>query len=119
MTFTRTAIAALCAATLVGCATYRPIVDTHGQDMSRYEQDLSECQAYAGQLSPGNTAAAGAIAGALLGVAVSAIFGGSYMGEAAALGALQGGVTGGASGAGSQVDIVRRCMAGRNYKVLN
>lgn len=107
------------AALITGCASYRPIVDTYGQDMSRYEIDLSDCQAYAGKVSPGGNAAAGAAIGALFGVAVSAIFGGQYMGEAAALGALQGGVGAGAQGAGSQMDIVRRCMSGRGYRVLN
>jgi hypothetical protein len=56
---------------LTGCAThntgadYRPIIDTHGKDPARLQQDLSECQAYAHQVSSAaERAAAGAVVGA-------------------------------------------------------
>ena len=54
---------------MVGCANtganYRPIVDTRGVDLNRYEVDLRECQQYATQtMGAGESAAAGAAAGA-------------------------------------------------------
>lgn len=104
---------------LAGCATYRPIVDTQGVNMVQYEQDLSACQAYATQVSPAGGAAAGAVIGALFGIATSAILGGNYMGQSAGIGALYGASGGAAHGAGSQVSVVRNCMAGRGYRVLN
>jgi hypothetical protein len=35
------------------------------------------------------------------------------------LGAVEGAVAGGVAGAGTQVDIIRNCMSGRGYVVLN
>jgi outer membrane lipoprotein SlyB len=90
------------AALLMGCAgaTYRPIVDTQGLDMNRYEADLQSCQQYAKQTTDGpNSAAIGAVAGA-------------------ALGSVLAGVAGGASGETNQRNIIRRCLAGRGYRVL-
>ena len=37
----------------------------------------------------------------------------------AAIGAVSGGASGAAHGAESQIQIVRNCMAGRGYRVLN
>lgn len=99
---------------------YRPMLDLQGQDASHVECDLAECQAYAAQISPAKSAVANAVGGAILG----ALFGlavGDH-GWAARAGA-QGGAIGGAiSGAGNavaaRVDIVRNCMAGRGYRVL-
>ena len=109
----------LLALALTGCAGYRPIVDTQGVDMSRYEADLAQCQAYAGQVDPGAHAAGGAVAGAVLGAAIGAIFGNRRTaGQGAAAYGLVGGASGAAHGADAQVDIIRRCMAGRGYRVL-
>ena len=41
-----------------GCASYRPVIDTKGVDMSAYEQDLAECQTYAREVKPGLQAVA-------------------------------------------------------------
>lgn len=99
---------------------YRPVIDTQGVDTGRLECDLEECQAYAAQVSPVRSAVSNAIGGAIFG----ALFGlavGDH-GWAARAGA-QGGAIGGAlGGAGSavaaQTNIVRNCMAGRGYRVL-
>jgi outer membrane lipoprotein SlyB len=105
---------------LGGCANYRPIVDTKGVDMNRYEGDLRECQAYATQVDPASSAVAGAIFGAVLSAALAGI-GGSRnysVPRSAQAGALLGGTSGAAAGAEAQINIVRRCMAGRGYSVL-
>ncbi|MFH0794938.1 MAG: glycine zipper family protein [bacterium] len=110
---------ALASLALAACASYRPVVDTKGVDMNKYHVDLGECQQYAGQVDPGEHAAVGAAAGAVLGAAIGAIFGNRQTaGQGAAAYGLLGAAGGGAEGATSQRDIIKRCMAGRGYRVL-
>lgn len=107
---------------LHGCASYRPLVDARSvSSPQKYEQDLRECQSYARQVSPAQSAAAGALFGALLGAAISgAVGGGRYVTEhVAAAGAVQGAAYGAAGGADAQVQIIRNCMNDRDYTVLN
>ena len=105
---------------LTGCANYRPVVDMQGVDGSRYEADLATCQQYATQVSPGEQAGIGAAGGAVLLGIIGGILGNRQsVGQGAAIGALYGGTAGAAHGADSQINIVRRCMAGRGYRVLN
>jgi outer membrane lipoprotein SlyB len=122
--FTVTMIAAM---VLTGCATrntgadYRPIIDTQGKDPARLQQDVNECQAYAHQVSSAaERAATGAAAGALLGAVFAAAAGAKgYRNESAAVGALSGGLGAAAEGERDQRNIIRRCMNGRGYSVLN
>ena len=92
-------ILAVAALGLSACASNQVIVDTKGVDMSRYEQDRKECEAYVEQLASGGQIAKstglGAAIGAVVGGAAGAIFGDS---TAAARGAAVGGITGGARG---------------------
>lgn len=111
---------------LVGCATpytganYRPMVDLREGQGENYERDLADCQAYAASRpGAGAGAAGGAIAGALIGVVFGAIVGGGIRNEMAGIGAVSGGLQGAAAGEGSQRNIIRRCMAGRGYSVLD
>jgi outer membrane lipoprotein SlyB len=121
-----TAIAALCAASLLaGCAgpsgpNYRPIVDTRGVDFNRYENDLRDCQGYATQTAgAADSAVAGALAGAVLGGVLAAAAGRGYSrSSTASVGAVTGAVSAGAQGETNQRNIIRRCMAGRGYNVL-
>ena len=104
---------------VAGCATYLPIVDRQGVDANRYNADLADCQQYATQVDPAAHAAAGAAVGAGLGAALGAIFGNRQTaGQGAAAYGLVGAAAGGAQGADSQMNIIRRCMSGRGYKVL-
>lgn len=110
-----------------GCAThntgadYRPIIDTQGKDSTQLQQDRSECQAYAHQVSSAaERAAAGAVVGALLGAVFAAAAGAKgYRNESAAVGALSGGLGAAVEGERDQRNIIRRCMSGRGYSVLN
>jgi hypothetical protein len=107
---------------LNGCATYRPVVDQRSVSSPRqYEQDLRDCQGYAAQVGPGQSAAAGALFGALLGAAISGALGGNrYVTEhVAAVGAVQGAANGAVGGADAQVQIIRNCMSDRGYAVLD
>ncbi len=113
-------ISLMLVATLAGCATYRPIVDTKGMNPQAYESDLRECQAYAEQLNPAEHAAGGAVAGALFGAVLGAIVGNHDLAaQMAGVGAVSGAASGGGEGANAQKNIIRRCMSGRGYRVLN
>jgi len=124
MSFKAGVISVSAAALLTGCAStgsnFRPIVDNKGVDLNRYEVDLQECQVYAKQTAnAGKSAAAGAAAGAALGLALALIGGGGYKkGASAGAGALVGGVSAGAQGETNQRNIIRTCLNGRGYKVL-
>jgi outer membrane lipoprotein SlyB len=106
---------------LAGCATYRPVVDMQDvTDRGQYERDLADCQNYAAPVSPGASAGAGAIFGAILGAALGAAVGDHEVAaDAARFGAVEGAVAGAAAGAGTEVQIIRNCMSGRGYRVLN
>ncbi len=108
-----------------GCAqSYQPIIDTKGIDEALYQQDLTECRAYAEQVSPGAEAATSGAAGAAFGAALGAIAGafGGGAGSGAAIGGGVGGVagaaSGGASGAEGQKQILDNCLRHRGYAVL-
>ena len=104
---------------LSGCASYRPVVDSKGVDMNRYEQDLKECQVYAEQESPAASAAIGTVAGAAIGALLAAAAGSGYDRNASArVGAVAGALGGTGQGAEAQINIIRNCMSGRGYKVL-
>ena len=130
----KTAIAAVAAISLVGCASMpspsgrftqqtmpTPLIDRKGVDENQLNRDLFDCQRYAAQSpSAGQAAAAGAIAGALLGAILMGAAGGQGLrNEAAAVGAISGGLTAAGEAGMSRHQIVSRCMAGRGYRVLN
>jgi outer membrane lipoprotein SlyB len=103
---------------LAGCASHPdPIVDTKGVNMAAYERDLAECKTYAGQIQPAVGVAKGAVAGGAYGAAVGAI--GHDVGEGAAVGAVSGAAASGLRADRDKHDVVKRCLAGRGYKVLN
>ncbi len=113
------------AAFLVGCAAtsganYRPIVDSKGVDLNRYESDLRECQSYALQTAgAADSAAAGALAGALFGAVLAGAAGKNYSRSSSArVGAVSGAVGAGVEGERNQRTIINRCLGGRGYKVL-
>ena len=113
-------ITASCATTGDGLPSTRVITDTQGVDMQKYNQDLYQCRQYAAQVNVGGDALAGLIAGAIVGAAIGAAVGNNDTAErGAGIGAVSG-VTEGASGALSEQDVViKKCLIGRGYKVLN
>ena len=111
----------LCACTSVEKLTGRePIIDMAGVDPEALEQDMAECEVYADQVEVARQTAAGAATGAVVGGVVGAVFGN---GETAARTAGVGATTGGVSGAGGALAerrmVIRNCLVGRGYKVLN
>jgi outer membrane lipoprotein SlyB len=105
---------------LSACAGNKPIVDTKNVDMARYNQDLGECEAYAGQVSTGKSAGRGAAGGAVLGGVLGAIFGDSAtVARSAGAGGVIGGARGAVSGEQEKDQVVRNCLRGRGYSVLD
>lgn len=107
---------------LAACTTTDEIIiDRKGVDMARYEQDLAECRGYAEEVATGEKAAKGAASGAVVGGLVGAVAGGSReaTGRGAGVGAVTGGASGIAEGERDKVKVVKQCLRGRGYKVLN
>ena len=107
---------------LAACAgaSYRPMIDSRDVDMNKFEADLRDCQQYAAQVSgAGTNAAIGATAGAIFGAVLAAAAGSRYdRGATARVGAVTGAASGGVQGETNQRDVIRRCIAGRGYSVL-
>ena len=109
---------------IAGCATsganYRPLIDSKGINGARYESDLSECQQYATRVSgAAENAAAGAVVGGLFGALIASVAGKGYdRGATTRVGAVTGAASGAASGEQDQRNVIRNCLAGRGYRVL-
>ena len=113
---------ALFACLLAACTTTDEIViDRKGVDMGRYAQDKAECETYAEEVRTGAKAARGAGTGAIAGGVLGAIIGDSSEAAArgAGAGAVSGGVRGAIEGERQEVQVVKRCLRGRGYRVLN
>ncbi|QHS09561.1 glycine zipper family protein [Sinimarinibacterium sp. NLF-5-8] len=110
----------IAAAVLAGCASRAPIVDTQGVDPLRYQQDLTQCQAYADQVNTAAKTGQTAVGGAALGAVIGAITGNSTtVARGAGVGGVIGGAKGASSGAQEKQTVVRNCLRGRGYRVLN
>ena len=106
---------------LTACAgaEVRPIVDMKGVNEARYEKDLAECQGYAKVASGmGSSAAKAAGAGAVVGGLLGLVTGSNTL-QSAGTGAVIGGAGGAYTANESQEAVVKKCLVGRGYKVLN
>ena len=106
---------------LAACADKpRIIIDRKGVDMTHYDQDLAECRSYADEVPVGKESVKGGVAGAVVGGAIGAIVGNSRTAErAAGAGAVAGTVRGATRSEREQQQVVKRCLTGRGYRVLN
>ncbi len=95
-----------------------PIVDTQGIDMNGYYQDLAACERYADQVRMETGVAKGAAAGGAIGAVTGAILGESVL-EYGGVGAVAGGAKSAIDADQEKSEVVKRCMLGRGYKVLN
>lgn len=100
---------------LAGCASpYTPLIDRPG---ASYEEDIADCQRHAdNEAGPGTGAIVGVIIGGIIGAVIGHQLG--LRDEGAKFGAMMGGIRGAGDGANNQMEIVRRCMAGRGHNVL-
>ena len=98
-----------------------PIVDLKGIDRNQYEEDLADCQGYADEVKVGKHVAIGAMGGAAVAGAVGAVSGRNTtgIGQAAGQGAVYGGTITGVPAAGEYRHVLRECLRGRGYRVLN
>jgi hypothetical protein len=114
----------LMASLLVGACASSPggqvIIDNKGVDMARYQQDLGECQNYAQQVSAGERAATTAAGGAVVGGILGAVVGDSTTAKkGVGVGAVTGGIRGASSASREKSQVVKNCLRGRGYRVLN
>ena len=102
----------------VSCSSHPgPIVDTKGVNMARYEQDLAECEAYGDQVQIERGVVKGAAGGGAVGAATGAVVGDT--GQGAGVGAVLGAAKSAQIGEREKSGVVKRCLRGRGYKVLN
>lgn len=107
---------------LAGCTTTDEIIiDRKGVDMARYAVDKAECEQYAREVRTGAKAARGAASGAVVGGAIGGITRDSSEGVArgAGVGAVTGTARGISEGERTKVRVVKQCLRGRGYRVLN
>lgn len=95
------------------------IIDEKGVDMTRYEENLTECKTYSEQVAVGKKATKGAASGAVIGGAIGAVGHHGNAAEGAAVGAISGGAKGLNEGDRDKVRVVKNCLRGRGYRVLN
>jgi len=106
------------AAVLAGCSSSSgPIVDTKGVNMTHYESDLADCQGYAEQVHIERGVVKGAVAGGAVGAATGAVLGDT--GKGAGVGAIAGAAKSAQRGDREKSRVVKNCLRGRGYKVLN
>lgn len=98
----------------------RVVIDPKGVDQAAYRQDLAECTQIADQAKPGRSALRGALGGAVIGGALGGVLGDrGTAGRMAGAGAVVGGASQAGEGSASRDDILKNCMRGRGYRVLN
>lgn len=112
---------------LVGCSSsqYKDpmdnvIVDTSGVDLNKYYADLAECKAFAKQVDVRDQTTRGVVGGVIVGSVVGAIIGNSDDAKrgGGAAGVL-GGIEANAEARKEQNKVMRNCLVGRGYSVLN
>lgn len=114
---------------LSGCAVgghqtgTRVVVDwSQIDDTNKYYQDSAQCRALSEQVpGAGQSAAAGAVGGALFGALVGVLIGdtGDFALQGAGLGAVSGAAGGAGHGAMNRDLVMKNCLRGRGYNVLN
>ena len=107
---------------LLACTTTDEIIiDRKGVNMARYEADKAECETYADEVRTGEKAVRGGASGAVVGGAIGGIAGDSSDAAArgAGVGAVSGVTRGLREGEQSKVQVVKQCLRGRGYRVLN
>jgi len=96
------------------------IIDTRGVDMDHYYGDLADCEDHARQIDVKSETTQGVVEGAVVGAVIGAVAGNHNTAQRGA-GAIVGGLKGNKQARLEQerMRIVRRCLSGRGYNVLN
>lgn len=96
------------------------IIDRQGVDMSRYYADLNDCQSYASEVPVAQRTATSTAGGAVVGGVIGAVVGDSDTAKrGAGVGAVTGAIRGVSSGSREREQVVKNCLRGRGYRVLN
>ncbi len=113
-------------AALAGCSNtgsnFSPIIDKKGIDEAKYQQDLLECQSLSTEAQgAGKDGAKKAAGGVVIGALLGLVGGGNStnIAQAAGIGGVLGGASGMYSGNTEKETIIKRCLVGRGYRVLN
>ena len=102
----------------MGCTAHPdPIIDTRGVDLVAYEDDMADCASYGQQIHIEQGVVKGAAAGAAVGTATGAISGNTARG--AGYGAIFGAAESARLNDRMKQRVVKNCMRGRGYRVLN
>ena len=111
---------------LTGCASKASspsggvIIDRKGVNMSQYYADLDECKTYAAEVPTAQNTAKGAAGGAVVGGLIGAVVNEHRSVEkGAGVGAVVGGSKGVVRSEHEKNRVVRNCLRGRGYRVLN
>ncbi len=97
-----------------------PIIDTRGVDMRLYDDDLTDCQEYAEEVQIAAKTASSAATGAVVGGVFGAVVGNSETAkQGAGAGAVTGTLSGVSAGVSERKQVIRNCLNGRGYLVLN
>ena len=111
---------------LAGCTSVEdltgnnPIIDSQGVNLARYDSDLLECQDYADQVQIAKKTAAGVVSGTVIGGVFGAVWGNSNTAQrGAGVGAVGGGARGVGEGLRERERVIKSCLIGRGYRVLN
>ena len=119
-------LAISCAVLTTSCASIEdltgnnPIIDNQGVNLAQYRSDLAQCEAYADDVAIAQKAGSGAVSGAVVGGVFGAVLGNSGTAkQGAGIGAVCGGAIGVGEGLREREHVIKRCLIGRGYRVLN
>ncbi len=88
--------------------------------MEQYKNDLEECSSFSEDISTGKSIAQGAATGAAVGAVIEAITDDSRgRRDPIEVGVVSGGAKSGIRAVREKEQILKRCLKGRGYKVLN
>lgn len=105
---------------LLACGHDPIIVDQRGVDPRLYVADVRECEQYAEQVNSVEKVARGAAVGGVVGGLIGAAVGNSQTaGSVAGVGVVKGGTRGGINASREKKQVLRNCLSGRGYRVLN
>ena len=94
----------------------KPIIDKKGVDLNAYDVDFKECTEYANDISVGRSVLKGSAAGAAIGGVVEVL---TDEDDAIEVGAISGGAKSGIMSIRQKERVLKKCLRGRGYKVLN
>ena len=102
-------------------AAYTPVIDLKNVDPGKYQIDLFECRQLAAQVEANRRGdiLTSTVAGAVVGAVVGGAGGDEGRRTGAKLGAAAGGLSSADSAYGGAKVVIKKCLAGRGYSILD